>query len=87
MSVNPGFGGQKFISSSLNKVEKLAKIREKHNLAFSIQVDGGVNAEIGAELYRAGADNLVAGSYVFASDNPSERLEKMRKKCEEIDNA
>jgi ribulose-phosphate 3-epimerase len=65
MSVNPGFGGQKFIHNCLNKMTQLAQIREKRGLHFRIEVDGGVAQETVAEVVRAGAEILVAGSAVF----------------------
>jgi len=72
MSVNPGFGGQTFIESSLQKIYKLNAIREQMNLHYLIEVDGGVNAENCTKLIRKGADVLVAGSSVFKKkDIPS----------------
>lgn len=65
MSVNPGFGGQKFIRGSLKKVEQLARLREKRGLAYRIEVDGGVDLTTIADVVRAGADLLVAGNAVF----------------------
>ena len=79
MSVNPGFGGQKFIPSSVSKVKKLKTLIEQKNASTMIEVDGGVNLETGAELSQAGADALVAGSYVFKSDNPSETISNLKK--------
>ena len=79
MSVNPGFGGQKFIPSSVSKVKKLKTLIEQKNTSTMIEVDGGVNLETGAELSQAGADALVAGSYVFKSDNPSETISNLKK--------
>ena len=70
MSVNPGFGGQKFIPRSIRKVAELARLRREENLHFLIEVDGGVNMETGRALVQAGADALVAGSAVFRSPNP-----------------
>lgn len=70
MSVNPGFGGQKFIPRSIRKVAELARLRREENLHFLIEVDGGVNMETGRMLVQAGADALVAGSAVFRSANP-----------------
>jgi len=67
MSVNPGFGGQKFIHSSLEKVKKLVAIREALNLDFDIEIDGGVSLETLPEIVRAGAEILVAGNAVFGS--------------------
>jgi ribulose-phosphate 3-epimerase len=65
MSVNPGFGGQKFIHNCLKKMTQLAQIREKRGLNFRIEVDGGVAQETVADVVRAGAEILVAGSAVF----------------------
>lgn len=79
MSVNPGFGGQKFIPSSVSKVKKLKTLIEQKNASTMIEVDGGVNLETGAQLSQAGADALVAGSYVFKSDNPSETISNLKK--------
>ena len=76
MSVNPGFGGQKFIESSLEKIRKLKRIREENRYNFVIEVDGGVNLENGRKLVKAGADILVAGSSVFAADDVVKRVEK-----------
>jgi ribulose-phosphate 3-epimerase len=69
MSVNPGFGGQKFISSVLDKSKELKKLINKHNPNCLIQVDGGVNDENIDSLKEAGVDIVVAGSYVFGSSN------------------
>ena len=75
MSVNPGFGGQSFIQNTYNKVKKLkALITEKNSKAL-IEIDGGVNAETAPKLLEAGADVLVAGSYVFGSSTPSQTIE------------
>lgn len=70
MSVNPGFGGQKFIEAAVTKVSTLRKMIDSSNLNTIIEVDGGVNLETGAQLVQAGADALVAGSFVFKSDDP-----------------
>lgn len=70
MSVNPGFGGQKFISNTLNKVEELRELIARRNSKALIEVDGGVNLETGKLLKDAGADILVAGNFVFKSDDP-----------------
>lgn len=70
MSVNPGFGGQKFISHSLKKVSELRKLRDESGSCAVIEVDGGVNAETGRQLAEAGADMLVAGNYVFSAQDP-----------------
>lgn len=69
MSVNPGFGGQKFIPSSLNKIQELAELRTKFNLNFLIEVDGGINIENVKSVLDSGADIIVAGASIFNSDN------------------
>ena len=74
MSVNPGFGGQKFIPSSVEKVAKLSDLITKSGSNAIIEVDGGVNFETGKLLSNAGAKALVAGSYVFGSTNPLETI-------------
>ncbi|OFR41348.1 ribulose-phosphate 3-epimerase [Porphyromonas sp. HMSC065F10] len=73
MSVNPGFGGQKFIPRALDKVRRLRALAPD----LLIQVDGGVNAETGAQLVAAGADVLVAGSYVFGAAEPKEAIHSL----------
>lgn len=77
MSVNPGFGGQKFIPQILDKTVRLKKMIEKRELEVLIEVDGGVNAETAAQLFDAGADALVAGSYVFGSEDPQKTIERL----------
>jgi ribulose-phosphate 3-epimerase len=69
MSVEPGFGGQKFMPESIDKIIDLKKRREQLGLNFAIQVDGGINKENAPLLWQAGADNLVAGSSVFKAPN------------------
>lgn len=78
MSVNPGFGGQKFIESSIEKVKKLKKLIQSKNLRTIIEIDGGVNLETGKKLVDAGANALVAGSFVFNSNSPSKTIEKLK---------
>ena len=68
MSVNPGFGGQRFIEYTKKKIERLKNIKENNSLSYSIQVDGGVNQENIADIIEAGADNIVAGSAIFSGD-------------------
>jgi Pentose-5-phosphate-3-epimerase len=77
MSVNPGFGGQSFIHSSLRKIESLSKVRESRGLQFRIEVDGGVHHETVASIVRAGAEILVAGSAVFEGGNPRENAKRL----------
>lgn len=73
MSVNPGFGGQKFIPSSLDKIKRLAEVRRERDLDFLIEVDGGVTLENASDIARAGADILVAGSAVFGASDVAAR--------------
>ena len=77
MSVNPGFGGQKFIPHTLNKVRELRTLIKETGSNALIEVDGGVNDKTGAELRDAGADILVAGNYVFKAENPLEAIQSL----------
>lgn len=70
MSVNPGFGGQRFIVNTLSKVKRLRELINKHNSKALIEVDGGVQADTAPNLVQAGVDVLVSGSYIFKADNP-----------------
>ena len=79
MSVNPGFGGQNFIKNTFKKVRELDKLRNDKNCSFLIEIDGGVNLQNSKELVNLGADVLVAGSFVFKSDNPIETIKKLKK--------
>jgi ribulose-phosphate 3-epimerase len=72
MSVNPGFGGQKFIEFSLDKIRRLVELRQQLGLAFRIEVDGGVAHDTVARIVQAGADLLVAGNAVFGAGRPTE---------------
>ncbi len=78
MSVNPGFGGQKFIQNTYAKVRKLRAMIAAHKSATLIEIDGGVNATNCTDLVEAGADVLVAGSFVFSSENPTETIKNLR---------
>jgi ribulose-phosphate 3-epimerase len=77
MSVNPGFGGQSFISYSLKKIEMLARIRESRRLDFRIEVDGGIHHDTVVDVVRAGAEILVAGSAVFEDNTPAESAREL----------
>jgi ribulose-phosphate 3-epimerase len=77
MSINPGFGGQKFIRNSLRKISALANEREKRGLNFRIEVDGGVNLGTVGDIVRAGAELLVAGSAVFGQGDIRENARKL----------
>lgn len=78
MSVNPGFGGQKFIPQTLEKVKRLRKLITESGSQAVIEIDGGVNMETGRQLAEAGADVLVAGSFVFGSNDPSDRVDALK---------
>ena len=78
MSVNPGFGGQKFIPNSVKKVRQLRDLIAKSGSNALIEVDGGVNEETGRMLKDAGADILVAGNYVFKAENPLQRISTLK---------
>lgn len=78
MSVNPGFGGQKFITNAINKVTKLKALISEKGASTLIEIDGGVNDKTGKQLIDAGADALVAGSYVFKSENPSATIDILK---------
>lgn len=78
MSVNPGFGGQKFIEETYFKIEKLKAMIEKRNLKTLIEVDGGVGLNNAKKLVDAGADVLVAGNAIFKSENPTKTIEELK---------
>ncbi len=78
MSVNPGFGGQKFIEHSITKTAALKEMILKKELNTLIEVDGGVNLETGKRLLDAGADVLVAGNFVFNSDDPKQIIHELK---------
>lgn len=78
MSVNPGFGGQSFIENTYQKVSDLKNLIEKKNSKALIEIDGGVNATNAKKLVDAGADVLVAGSFVFKSENPTETIKNLK---------
>ena len=78
MSVNPGFGGQKFIPNTVNKVAELKELILKKGSSAIIEVDGGINLETGKLVVDAGADALVAGNFVFKSENPIETIAALK---------
>ena len=78
MTVNPGFGGQKFIEHSIQKVQRLKELIQKSGSHALIEVDGGVNHETAPRLVEAGVDVLVAGSYVFGAENPEQRIKELK---------
>ena len=78
MSVNPGFGGQKFIENTYKKVRQLRELCNRENPDCLIEIDGGVNMQNAAKLYELGADVLVAGNAVFKTDNPLATIEQLK---------
>ena len=79
MTVNPGFGGQKFIPEMLDKIEELAKLREEKNYNFLIEVDGGINTETSKACRDKGADLLVCGSFLFGASDKEKTLGELLK--------
>ena len=84
MSVNPGFGGQKFIESVLHKVAKVRTLIDQNNLNVRLEVDGGINLENISRVASAGADTFVAGSAIFNADNYADTIKQMRSSLESI---
>lgn len=78
MTVNPGFGGQKFLESQLPKIEKIRKKIEKLGKKIELEVDGGINADTAKKVVNAGADVLVSGSYIFRSENYSKAIASLK---------
>lgn len=78
MSVNPGFGGQKFIENTYKKIRETKELILENNSTALIEIDGGVNTDNAAKLFEAGADVLVAGNAVFASENPERTIELLK---------
>lgn len=79
MTVEPGFGGQGFIESCLDKIKELKNLLEKHGLTIPIQVDGGINDKTSAETAEMGAEIMVAGSYLFNAENMKLAVESLKK--------
>ncbi|MGC4021038.1 MAG: ribulose-phosphate 3-epimerase [Cyclobacteriaceae bacterium] len=78
MSVNPGFGGQKFIENTYRKVKELKSLIKERNSKALIEIDGGVNQQNAKPLLEAGADVLVAGNFVFSSSNPKDVIQRLK---------
>jgi ribulose-phosphate 3-epimerase len=83
MSVNPGFGGQNFISGSLEKLRQLKEHRSRYNYGYRIEVDGGLCLENVANAVRAGAEIIVAGTSVFHTEDPAEAVRRLRQVASE----
>lgn len=79
MSVNPGFGGQKFIENTYSKVSKLKDLIKTRNIQTLIEVDGGVDLTNAGKLFHTGADILVAGNSIFSSSNPTDTISRLKK--------
>lgn len=79
MSVNPGFGGQEFIQNTFHRVKQLRDLIEKKNSKALIEVDGGISTDNSAQLYKAGADVLVSGSFIFKSDDPVKIISDLKR--------
>lgn len=79
MSVNPGFGGQSFIPNSIKKTRQLKELIKQSGSKALIEIDGGVNQTTGQQLAQAGADILVAGSYIFSAASPGEAIDSLKK--------
>lgn len=77
MSVNPGFGGQSFISSTIEKAKQVRAMTDREDL--EIMVDGGINETTGAAMVEAGCDSLVAGSYIFKHEDPMAAIDALKR--------
>lgn len=78
MSVNPGFGGQKFIQNSLKKISELRNLKEKNNFNYLIEVDGGIDIDNVSAVLQAGAEVIVAGAAIFKSNNPIQKVAELK---------
>lgn len=83
MSVNPGFGGQRFIPNAFEKIRQLNQWRSRYNASFRVEVDGGIDMENIAELAQAGVNTFVAGTSIFHTSDPAEATQKMRRLANE----
>lgn len=82
MTVEPGFGGQEFVSGTLAKIDRGRKIIDKTGLKIWLQVDGGINAETGTAVLKKGADSLVVGNALFSSKNPVKLIKYLKNACQ-----
>ena len=83
MTVNPGFGGQKFIPATYDKIARARQLLRERNSAAALEVDGGINRDTIAKVWRAGADTFVAGNAVFAAQDPAAEIRALRQQCGE----
>jgi len=81
MTVNPGFGGQRYIPASTDKIRRAAALIERHGREIWLEVDGGITTDTIGEAFRAGADTFVAGSAVFGASDPAAALRELRRRC------
>jgi len=81
MTVNPGFGGQRFIPGSLDKVSRARKLLDSHGSGATLEVDGGVDRNTIRPLWEAGADTFVSGNAIFSAADPQAEIEELRKRC------
>ena len=84
MTVNPGFGGQRFIPGSLDKVRRARRMLDELGSGAFLQVDGGISRDTIADVWRAGANCFVAGNAIFAAKNPEAEVGELRRRCEEV---
>ncbi len=84
MTVEPGFGGQKFMPDVIPKIRRLKELARRRKLAFEIEADGGINADNCGDVAGAGASVLVAGSAIFGSENPAKALEEMKYRANKV---
>lgn len=82
MTVNPGFGGQKFIEESLDKIRELARLKEEKGYDYDIQVDGGIVPETAERCKEAGANVFVAGSYIYDAEDPAQQIQNLKQVLE-----
>lgn len=81
MSVNPGFGGQSYLPSSTEKIQRAHALRTTHRAECALEVDGGITKQTIAAAYHAGADTFVAGNAIFASADPAREVQELRRRC------
>ena len=79
MTVNPGFGGQQFIATTVKKIEQLNQLRHANGYSYEIEVDGGINPQTAAQCLAAGTDVLVAGSYIYEHENPQQAIASLKR--------
>jgi ribulose-phosphate 3-epimerase len=81
MTVNPGFGGQRYLPSSTGKIRRVRALLDEKESNAALEVDGGITTDTIAEAWRAGADTFVAGTAVFGTDDPAEAIRRLKRAC------